>query len=454
MFIALAHVYWLTAPRIEQLMADHGITRGIFDVLTTLRRAGTPHTLAPRQIARSLLLSGAGLTSRLDRLEADKLIVRLPDPHDGRGLKVRLTPKGLRLVDRILPKLIRARSRTRRGTERQADGAAHPPARPVGGLRASRSSGQVEAGSLRLRKAMQMNLLGKRMIIDTHAHALDEAFLQGLCRTPRFGLSADRDTAGRFCVRRGDGAPVSLDDELSNIPRRIESLMRRNVGLQLIGPPPGFASWPGGAAGVEYARTLNEHGARVVAQGQGRLELMVTLPLGEPESCAYELERALDLYGARSALLPATAGGQPLDTGTFDDMFSLAERRGILLFLHPVSAEPPSRFPVYALQLVVQWPAETSFAVARMIFGGFFERFPRLKILLAHGGGAASVPEGTAQFGLRGARRRGRSVFHEQDREAARRLFQPALFRHLLAIARVGRVHDQDRGPRSGHVRN
>ncbi len=107
MFVALAHVYWLTAPRIERLMADHGITRGIFDVLTTLRRADAPHTLAPRKIARSLLLSGAGLTSRLDRLEADKLIVRLPDPHDGRGLKVRLTPKGLRLVDRILPKLIR-----------------------------------------------------------------------------------------------------------------------------------------------------------------------------------------------------------------------------------------------------------------------------------------------------------------------------------------------------------
>jgi DNA-binding MarR family transcriptional regulator len=107
MFVALAHVYWLTAPRVEKLMADHGITRGIFDVLTTLRRVGKPHTLAPRQIARSLLLSGAGLTSRLHRLEVDKLIVRLPDPRDGRGLKARLTPKGLRLVDRILPKLIR-----------------------------------------------------------------------------------------------------------------------------------------------------------------------------------------------------------------------------------------------------------------------------------------------------------------------------------------------------------
>jgi aminocarboxymuconate-semialdehyde decarboxylase len=243
------------------------------------------------------------------------------------------------------------------------------------------------------------------MIIDTHAHALDEAFLKGLCRAPRFGFSADRDTAGRFCVRRGDGGPVSLDDDLSNLPRRIESLRRRKVGLQLIGPPPGFASWPGGAASVEYARTLNEHGARVVAQGQGRLELMVTLPFGAPESCAYELERALDVYGARSALLPATAGGRPLDTGTFDDMFSLAERRGILLFLHPVSAEPPSRFPVYTLQLVVQWPAETSFAVARMIFGGYFERFPGLKILLAHGGGGLLFLKGrlNSAYEARGA---------------------------------------------------
>jgi DNA-binding MarR family transcriptional regulator len=115
MFIALAHGYWLTAPRIEQLMADHGINRGIFDVLTTLRRAGAPHALAPRQIARSLLLSGAGLTSRLDRLEADKLVVRLPDPRDGRGLKVRLTSKGLQLVDRILPKLIRLEADLARG---------------------------------------------------------------------------------------------------------------------------------------------------------------------------------------------------------------------------------------------------------------------------------------------------------------------------------------------------
>jgi aminocarboxymuconate-semialdehyde decarboxylase len=243
------------------------------------------------------------------------------------------------------------------------------------------------------------------MIVDVHAHALDDAFLDGLCRTPRFGLTGDRDAAGRYRVTRSDGAVVALDNDLSDLAGRLESLSRRQVELQLIGPPPGFASWPSGAADVAHARALNEHGARIVAQGQGRLELMVTLPLGEPAACAYELERALDLYAARSALLPATAGGQPIDTGAFDDMFRLAERRGVLLFLHPVSAEPPTRFPVYTLQLVVQWPAETSFAVARLIFSGFFDRFPGIKVLLAHGGGGLLFLKGrlNSAYEARGA---------------------------------------------------
>ena len=106
LFAALAHVYWLTTPEIERLMAEHSLNRGMFDVLTTLRRAGPPCTLAPKQLSQSLLLSGAGITNRLDRLEALKLIRRLPDPQDRRGLKIELTNSGLRLVDRILPRLI------------------------------------------------------------------------------------------------------------------------------------------------------------------------------------------------------------------------------------------------------------------------------------------------------------------------------------------------------------
>ncbi len=225
------------------------------------------------------------------------------------------------------------------------------------------------------------------MIIDTHAHALDEAFLDGLARRPAFGLAAERRDDGRFWVRRGDAPPHSLDGNLIDIATRVESLARRGVDLQLIAPPPGFVAWPGSAAGVEYARALNEHGRRVASQGQGRLELMAALAVGEPDKCAYELERAVDLYGARSALLPATAGGRPLDGPEFDALFATAEKSGVLLFMHPVSAEPPSRFPLYGVQVLVQWPFETTLAVTRMIFEGVFERHPGLQLLLAHGGG-------------------------------------------------------------------
>ena len=225
------------------------------------------------------------------------------------------------------------------------------------------------------------------MIIDAHAHALDEAFLDALCRKPAFGLSAERRADGRFWLRRGNARAHSLDENLFDVRKRVESLARRSVDRQLIGPPPGFVAWPGGAAGVEYARALNAHGARVASQGQGRLELMATLALAEPEKCAYELERALDLYGARSALLPASAGGRPLDAPEFDALFTIAEKWGVLLFMHPVSAEEPSRFPLYGVQVLVQWPFETTLAVTRMIFEGVFDRHPGLQLLLAHGGG-------------------------------------------------------------------
>ena len=225
------------------------------------------------------------------------------------------------------------------------------------------------------------------MIIDTHAHALDEAFLDALCRKPAFGLSAERGKDGRFWIRRGDSRSHSLDENLLDVPKRVASLARRDVALQLIGPPPGFVAWPGGAAGVGYARALNEHGARIAAQGAGRLEVMATLARGEPERVAYELERAVDLYGCRSALLPSSAGGAPLDAPQFAALFSTAERLGLLLFMHPVSAETPARFPLYGVQVLVQWPFETTLAVTRMIFEGVFDRHPGLQLLLAHSGG-------------------------------------------------------------------
>ncbi|MFJ9146697.1 MarR family winged helix-turn-helix transcriptional regulator [Streptomyces sp. NPDC102270] len=85
--------------RVEKAYAPYGISRGEFDVLATLRRAGEPYTLSPRRLSSTLMLTTGGMTGRLDKLERADLLRRSPDPHDRRGLQVTLTEKGLAVID-------------------------------------------------------------------------------------------------------------------------------------------------------------------------------------------------------------------------------------------------------------------------------------------------------------------------------------------------------------------
>jgi DNA-binding MarR family transcriptional regulator len=108
LFGALAQAHMLTTPYINRVIARHGLVRGTFDVLSALRRAGLPFSLTPKQLAESLMLSGAGMTSRLDRLEQLHLVARLPEPNDRRSLKIQLTQKGVRLIDEVIPQIVSA----------------------------------------------------------------------------------------------------------------------------------------------------------------------------------------------------------------------------------------------------------------------------------------------------------------------------------------------------------
>lgn len=111
LFGALAQAHYMTTPYINRALEGHGLVRGTFDVLSALRRAGPPYALTPKQLADSLLLSGAGMTNRLDRLESLNLIARLPEPNDRRSLKIQLTQRGVKLVDEIIPQFVEAQHR-------------------------------------------------------------------------------------------------------------------------------------------------------------------------------------------------------------------------------------------------------------------------------------------------------------------------------------------------------
>jgi len=83
-------------------LAVHGLQHGEFDVLMTLRRAGTPHRLTPTALYEAAMISSGGMTGRLDRLEKAGLVARHANPADRRGLLVGLTEQGLALIDGIL----------------------------------------------------------------------------------------------------------------------------------------------------------------------------------------------------------------------------------------------------------------------------------------------------------------------------------------------------------------
>jgi DNA-binding MarR family transcriptional regulator len=83
----------------DEFFAALGLKPGWLDVLAALRRAGEPYRLTPTRLALEAMISTAGMTNRLDRLEGAGLVRRLADPDDRRGILVELTAEGRELVD-------------------------------------------------------------------------------------------------------------------------------------------------------------------------------------------------------------------------------------------------------------------------------------------------------------------------------------------------------------------
>jgi len=86
--------------------ASHGLEPWEFDVLSALRRQGPPYQLTPGALLRATLVTSGTMTNRIDRLADARLVRRLPDPQDRRGVLVTLTAAGQERVDEALADLV------------------------------------------------------------------------------------------------------------------------------------------------------------------------------------------------------------------------------------------------------------------------------------------------------------------------------------------------------------
>lgn len=88
--------------RLAENFAQHGIENWMYDVLATLRRSGEPYELTAGDLVRQTMVTTGAITNRIDRLEARGLVDRTRSADDRRKVNVRLTPRGLELVDDVV----------------------------------------------------------------------------------------------------------------------------------------------------------------------------------------------------------------------------------------------------------------------------------------------------------------------------------------------------------------
>ena len=114
-----------------QTFAEFGLQPDEFDVLATLRRHGAPYELNPRELLRTMMVASGTMTHRLDKLEKAKLIQRGRDPTDRRGVIVRLTVDGKRIVDDAVEAHYPAAARTARNARARRPQTPHRPPPPA-----------------------------------------------------------------------------------------------------------------------------------------------------------------------------------------------------------------------------------------------------------------------------------------------------------------------------------
>jgi uncharacterized protein len=154
----------------------------------------------------------------------------------------------------------------------------------------------------------------------------------------------------------------------------------------------------------QLARDGNDGLAELVKKHDRFLGFAASLPMNNPAAAEKEMTRALDELGAFGIQLYTNAAGKPLDSPEFFNIFAEAARRDIPIWIHPARG---ADFPDYLTETKSQyeiwwtfgWPYETSVAMSRLVFSGYFDKFPNLKIITHHMGGMIPYFEGRVGYG-------------------------------------------------------
>ena len=176
--------------------------------------------------------------------------------------------------------------------------------------------------------------------------------------------------------------------KLTSVPERLADLDAMGIDVQVLSPAPpqyhyGIPPEPAG----EVARIINDRIAGIVAERPDRFVGLGTVPMQAPELAVAELDRLVRQLGLRGVEIGTNVDGAELSGPAFRRFFARAEALDALVFLHPNGFPEGRRLSEHYFMNVIGNPLDSTVAVSHLIFDGVLDAHPRLKVLVAHGGG-------------------------------------------------------------------
>ena len=225
--------------------------------------------------------------------------------------------------------------------------------------------------------------------IDTHTHIIPK-HLPDFSKKFGYGnfITLDHHAPGKAWMMQGDKRFREILENCWDPAIRIAEMAQHKADMQVICTIPVMFSYDAKSNDcLELSQFLNDDIATTVNNHPDKFIGLATLPMQDTKLAVQELERAMR-NGFKGVQIGSNINNLNLNEPQFDEFFAACESLNAAILIHPWQMMGQEHMGKYWLPWLVGMPAEISRAICSMIFRGVFEKYKKLKVCFAHGGGS------------------------------------------------------------------
>jgi len=228
-----------------------------------------------------------------------------------------------------------------------------------------------------------------QIAIDVHSHMLCQEWLDLFKANCGSRFTIQKVVGGAEVIHYDGVAFMTPQPTMFDYPARLAAMDKAGVGMAILSLTGPNVYWGDAKASSSAARAINDSFAEASGKYPSRIKWMASLPMQYPDHALAELARAIS-KGAVGVVVLANVGGASLTDELFAPVWKEIDRRKLPVFVHPTvpCGCGEMDMQVFQLSASVGFTFDTTLAVSRMIYDGFFDRYRNIKLITAHGGGA------------------------------------------------------------------